>query len=107
LKVFLTFQRPVFPAGFKEHEGPVDVRLDEGVGGGDAPIHVGFRREVNHPGDLLFREKGLHRLSIRDVPLDEAIAIRVVPFNITKVGDIAGIGQLIQVDYMDVSAFMQ
>ena len=62
----------------------------------DAPVHVAFSREVDHPVHLLLLHKGMHRVEVAHVRLDEAVVRRVL--DVAKVFKVAGIGKFVHVD---------
>ena len=49
-------------------EGAHDVRLDEGGGAGDAPVHVALRRQVEHLPDAMPLDQVAGQLQVLDVP---------------------------------------
>ncbi len=63
---------------------------------GDAAVHVAFRGEVHHRIDFFLPHQGRDPLRIADVHFDEAVVGR--PFKVLEVGQVARIGEGIEVD---------
>ena len=57
---------------------------------------MAFSREVDHPVHLLLLHKGMHRVEVAHVRLDEAVVRRVL--DVAKVFKVAGIGKFVHID---------
>jgi len=64
--------------------------------GFDGAVYVALCRQMNDAVDIILLHNGAHALKVADVCLDEGV-VRL-PFNITEVGEVAGIGEGIQID---------
>src|SRR5690606_8791372 len=63
----------------------------------DRTIDVTFRREVHHAVDLFLAQQSEYEVGVGDVAFDEAVVRRVVDHAQRR--EVAGISQLIEIDY--------
>ena len=92
-------QRLAFPVefgGLKQAEGAHDIGLCKGEGVPDASVHMAFGRKVDYAIDLILLHQRVEGVEVTDVHADEAVVGAVL--NVPEVGQIAGIGQLVQID---------
>ena len=86
---------PVFLCGLEEGEGAHDVCAGEREGILDGAVHVAFCGEVDYAVDLILPDDASHLVEVGYVGLDEGIVASVL--DVTEVGEVAGIGQLVEV----------
>ena len=86
---------PVFLCGLEECEGAHDVCAGEREGILDGAVHVAFCSEVDYAVDLILPDDASHPVEVCYVGLDEGIVGSVL--YVTEVGEVAGIGQLVEV----------
>jgi len=94
--VLLRQALPVRLGGLQHGQGADDVGLREGEGVLDGAVHMGFRREVDDAAHLVFGDDLQYRVKVADVGLDKGVVGLVL--DIPEVREVAGIGQLVQVD---------
>ena len=81
----------VFPHGFQQAEGALDVGAQEGLGVRDGVVVVGLRGVVHDC--VVARDQPVQQLRVADVAHDELHAVRWQPGDVLGV---AGVGQLVQ-----------
>ena len=79
--------------------------MDERRRAFDAAVDVGFGGEVHYRVDSFFGEEPLDQSSIADVALDEAVA--GIGGDVGQVLEVAGVGELVEVDQAYVGAALQ
>ncbi len=94
---FLVRQRaPVAAHRFEQVEGADDVGLDEGARAFDRAVDVALGREVQHRAHFVLGQKARHQGGIADIAVHEHMAC--VALQARPVLEVAGIGQLVEVD---------
>ena len=89
---------PSGPGRFQECERSHDVGVHELARPKDGPVYVAFCREVDNSIDLVTVEDGADRIGVADIDPLKAVAISLLRRDICKVGRVARVGELIQVD---------
>ncbi len=87
---------PTRMSGMKKRRRTEDIGADEGQGVHDRAVHMAFRGQMDHGVEVVLRKELLELGVIRNISFFEVI-IRSV-FDVFEVGQVAGIGQRIQVD---------
>ena len=85
----------------RERSQDVGPRESERIA--DRTVHVALGREVDHAVDGVFREQRAHGVVVADVAPDEGIVGGV--FDVAEVGEVARIGQQVEVDDSIVGVF--
>ena len=93
--VFFRKGLPVFLRGLEKGERAHDVCAGEREGILDGAVHVAFCGEVDYAVDLILPDDASHLVEVCYVGLDEGIVGSVL--DVTEVGEVAGIGQLVEV----------
>ena len=102
--VFLGQGLPIEFRGLQQAERAHDVGLGEGERVLDAAIDMGFRREVDDAIDLLVLHQLVDAVEVADVHPDELVVGFVL--DILQIGQVAGVGQLVQVDDSVIGVFV-
>ncbi len=90
------------PAGAIEHHtGTNHVGVNEILRGINAAIDMGFGSEINDGVELVLGHELIHLIGIGDVGLEEFVAIAVLLGHALEVGEVAGVGQ--DIDIREVS----
>jgi hypothetical protein len=87
---------PVDTSGLKEIEGANDVGLDELGGPMDGAINMGLGGKVNDGARLMLRKELRNEYGITDITTSKGMA--GVPLDGGEVLEIAGVGELVEVD---------
>ena len=95
---------PVFLCGLEECEGAHDVCAGEREGILDGAVHVALGGEVDYAVDLIFLHYPAHLVKVCYVGLHEGIVGAVL--DVLEVGEVAGIGELVEVDNAAVRIFI-
>jgi hypothetical protein len=95
-------RQPESATGFEEVKGAVDIGSHKGLGAKNAPVHVGFRSKMNHPVDGGNFENALNHFSVADIAFNEAVSFGKTLLHIGQIGEIAGIGEQVEIDHLDV-----
>ena len=94
---------PMLPRSFEQRQRTHDVRTREGKRIPDRAVHVALGCEVDHPVDAVLPEQFTHRLEVADVAPDESVVRPLL--DVSKVGEVASIGQLVEVDDPVIGVF--
>ena len=86
---------PVMLGRLKQRQGAKDIGPREGERVLDGAVHVALGSKVDHAVDIVFLKDSAHRPEVADVGAHEHI-IRGL-FDILQVGQVARVGQLVQV----------
>ena len=86
-------------------DGAQNIGLDENLRIGNGTVHMAFRGKVHHVINVVLVKQALDRLFVTDIRLNKDI-IRVA-FHALQVFQIAGIGQLVHVDDLNVAVLVQ
>ncbi len=84
----------------EHHTGADDVSMNEVQRGINAAIDMGLGREINHSVELVLGHELIHLIGIGDVGFEEFVAIAVLLGHALEVGEVAGVGQ--DIDISDV-----
>ena len=95
---------PVAARGLQQRQGAHHVRLGESERVFDGAVHVAFRGQVDDAVDALFPQQGRDAFEVADVHPDETVVGLV--FDILEIGQVAGIGQLVEIDDPVVRIFV-
>ena len=95
---------PVLPRRFEQRQRAHDVRTREGERILDRAVHMAFGREVDDPVDAVLLKQLTHRFEVADVAPDKSIVGPLL--DIPQVGQIARIGQLVEVDDPVIGVFV-
>ena len=95
---------PVELGGLQHAEGAHDVGLRESEGVLDAAVHMALGCEMNDAVDVFILHELQHALEVADVHADEHIVRTIL--NILQVGEVAGIGQLVEVNNLVLGVLM-
>ena len=95
----------VLAAGVHEGLGAQDIGAQEQPGVVHGAVHMGLRGEVHHDVRLFLRKEGFHRLTVGDVPLDEAEV--GVLHGLLQGGQVARVGQAVQADHSVLRVLFQ
>ena len=87
---------PVGPYHFQQAERPGHVGVDEGRRTSDRTVHMTFRRKVQHCADRVSAQQAPDQRAVADIAVHEVVAR--VARNACKIVQVAGIGQLVEVD---------
>ena len=87
---------PAAARRFEQREGPQDVRAREGEGVADRTVHMALGRQVDDAFDLVLPHQRHDSLEVADVAPHEGV-VGTLP-DIAQVFQVAGIGQLVEVD---------
>ena len=93
------FRIPLFPiefGGLQQAQGSHHIGLREGEGVFDGAVHMALGGEVDDAVDVFVLHQLVDTLEVAYVHLDEAI-IRLV-LDVFQVSEVAGVGQLVEVD---------
>ena len=89
------------PAGaIEQHTGTDHVGVDEVQRRINAAIDMGFGGEINHSVELVLRHECVHLIGISNVGLEKFVAIAMYLRHAIEVGEVAGVGQ--NIDIRDV-----
>jgi hypothetical protein len=94
----------ILPAGIEQVQGAYHISPDEFIGVQDAAVHVRFGCKIND-GVNPFPEYLADRIRVAYVPLDELVPGVILETG--KVFEIAGVGELIQVQHAAVRIFLE
>ena len=94
---------PIAMCSFKHRKGSHDIGSCKGEGILDRTIHVAFGRQMDNAIHLILLHQRKNGIKITDIRLDEGIVRSLL--NILQIGQIPGIGQLVEVDNMIVGLF--
>jgi len=83
---------------FDKRERAHVVGLHEGAGALDGVVHMALGREVDDATDVVLSEQALDELLVADIALHEGVVGHT--FTLSYVGEVAGVGELIEVDDM-------
>lgn len=86
----------VLQRGIEQAEGADEVRHDEVLWAIDAAVHVGLRSEVHDGIDVMVTQEFGETFAVEDVALHKNVAGIVLQCG--EVGEVPGVGQLVQVD---------
>ena len=90
------------PAGAIEHHTSANhVGVNEILRGINAAIDMGFGSEINDGVELVLGHELIHLIGIGDVALEKFVAIAVLLGHAIEVGEVAGVGQ--DIDIREVS----
>ena len=95
---------PVESSGLKEGKRTHDIGPGECERILDRTVHMGLGSKVDDAVDMFLLHEGVEGLEVADVHLHEPV-VRPV-FDVAKVGEVAGIGQLVYVDYLIIRVFV-
>ena len=96
-----------FPAdlcGLEKGKCAHHVGAGESEGVEDRAVHMAFGREMDHAVDLIFLHDAAHLVVVADVGPDEGIVGFVL--DVLQVGEVAGVGELVEVDDVVVGIFV-
>ena len=96
---------PGFLGTLQQVHGAHDVALDKDLGVLDGTVHMALSGKVDDIIEIVLCKQAFHQLLVADVALHEHMA--GVALHVLQVLQIAGIGQLIQVDQADILVFFQ
>ncbi len=83
--------------GVEEDAGADDVGVDEILGGIDAAIHVGFGGEIDDGEEVMLGHQLVHEVGVGDIGVEELVALAVLGGQAGDVGDVAGVGEGVDV----------
>ena len=95
---------PAEAGSLKEGEGAEDVGAGKGERILDRTVHMGFGGKVDDAIHHLLLHQLIYGLEITDIHTDEPVVGSV--FDITQIGKIAGVGELIDIDDEVVGVFV-
>ena len=95
---------PAEAGSLKEGEGAEDVGAGKGERILDRAVNVGFGCKVYDAIHLLLLHQLIYGLEITDIHTDESVVGSV--FDVTQIGKIAGVGELIYIDDAVVGVFV-
>ena len=87
---------PIGLGGLEQGEGAHHIGLSEGEGVLDAAVHVALGCQMDDAVHMFFLHQLQDALKVADVHLDKLVVGLV--FNVLQVGQVTGIGELIQID---------
>ena len=87
---------PVGFGGLEEGKSAHHIGLGEGEGILDGAVHVAFCRKMDDAVHVLLLHETEDTLEVADVHLDKAVVGAVL--NVLEVGQVAGVGEFIQID---------
>ena len=90
------------PAGtIEQHTGANHIGVDEILRRINTAIDMGFGREINNGVELVLGHQLIHLVGMSDIGLEEFVAIAVLLGHALEVGEVAGVGQ--DIDIREVS----
>ena len=96
---------PGFLGALQQVDGTHHVALDENFRVLDGAVNVALRGKVDDVIEIVLCKQALDQLLVADVALHEDVA--GVALNVLQVLEVAGVGQLVEVDQQDLGVFLE